>query len=80
MMHPVRDVKLPYETFDKQELYEVQLVDKPVRFVPEFVLEGHQHMKGDEGFTKAYPDRVIPVAMNAVRMREDPARKFSQLG
>jgi hypothetical protein len=76
MMHPVRDVKLPYETFDKQELYDVKLVDQPVRFVPEFVLEGHQHMKGDEGFTKAYPDRVIPVAMDAIRQREDPARKF----
>jgi hypothetical protein len=79
IMHPVQ---VPYEPFDKKELYdkkqlyEVQEVDRPVRFVPEFVLEGHQHMKGDEGFTKAYPDRVIPVAMDPIRLREDPNRKF----
>jgi hypothetical protein len=76
IMHPVEDVKLPYETFDKRELFEVKYVDKPVAFRPEFVLEGHQHMKGTEGFTKAYTDRVIPVAMDPIRLREDPARKF----
>ena len=47
VMHPVEDVKLAYETFEKRELYEVQEVDRPIRFVPEFLLEGHQHMKGD---------------------------------
>ena len=46
-------------------LYEVKTVDRPVRFVPEFLLEGHQRMKDDEGFTKVYPDRVIPVAIGA---------------
>ena len=33
-------------------------------------------MKGGEGFTKAYPDRVIPVAMDPIRLREDPNRRF----
>jgi hypothetical protein len=75
-MHPVADVKLPYETADKKQLVDVKLVDQPVRFVPEFVLVGHQYMKDNEGFTKAYPDRVIPVAMGPIREREDPKRKF----
>jgi len=76
VMCPTEDVKLSYETTDKRSLYEVKTVDRPVRFVPEFVLEGHQRMKEDEGFTKAYPDRVIPVALEPIRMREDPKRKF----
>jgi hypothetical protein len=75
VMHPVEE-NLPYETVEKKQLYEVKMVDRPVHFVPEFLLEGHQFMKNDEGFTKAYPDRVLPVAMEAIRMREDPKRKF----
>ena len=33
-------------------------------------------MKDDAGFTKVYPDRVIPVAMDPIRLREDPNRRF----
>ncbi len=44
-------------------------VDKTVRFIPEFVLESPE-------YSKAYPDRVIPIAMGPIQMREDPARKF----
>ncbi|MEN6457605.1 MAG: hypothetical protein ABFC63_01635 [Thermoguttaceae bacterium] len=76
VMHPVQDVDLQYETFDKKQLYQVKMEDRPVRFAPEFLLEGHQHMKEQVGFTKVYPDRVIPVAMLAIRKREDPNRKF----
>jgi hypothetical protein len=76
VMHPVEDVKLPYETAEKKLLYEVKAVDRPVRFAPEFLLEGYQNMKDDEGFTKLYPDRPIPVAMEPIRLREDPKRKF----
>ncbi len=77
VMHPVEDAKLPYATAQNRLLYDVKSVDRPIHFTPEFVLEGHQHMKDDEGFApKAYPDRVIPVAMDAIRMREDPKRKF----
>jgi hypothetical protein len=76
VMHPVEDVKLPYDTAQKRRLFEINSVDRPVRFLPEFLLEGHQHMKGDEGFTKAYPDRVIPVAIGPIRTREDINRKF----
>lgn len=76
VMHPVEDVDLPYDTVEKRQLCEVKLVDRPFRFVPEFLLEGHQRMKDDEGFTKVYPDRQIPVAMEPIRLREDPHRKF----
>jgi hypothetical protein len=76
IMHPVRDVKLPYKTFDEKELVEVKMIDQSIRFIPEFVLEGHQHANDDTGFTKAYPDRVIPVALRPIQMREDPARKL----
>ena len=76
VMHPVQDVKLSYDTHEKKELFEVKTIDRPIRFVPEFLLEGHQHVKGDAGFTKVYPDRVIPVATDPIRQREDPARKF----
>ena len=33
-------------------------------------------MKDDGGFTKVYPDRVIPVALDPIRLREDPQRRF----
>lgn len=49
--------------------YELQDSDKPIFFIPEFRLASHE-------FGKVYPDRVIPVAMGPIRMREDPAREF----
>ena len=76
IMHPVEDKSLGYELYDKRQVYEVKMVDRPIRFVPELLLEGHQFMKDDEGFTKVYPDRVIPVADAAIRMREDRNRPF----
>ncbi len=75
-MHPVEDVKLPYSTVENKQLYEIKTVDTPVRFVPEFLLEAHPHMKIDPKTTKYYPDRVIPVAMGPIRVREDPQRRF----
>lgn len=38
--------------------------DRPIRFIPEFVLESPE-------YGKAYPDRVIPLAMEPIRARED---------
>ncbi len=49
--------------------YQLQQVDKPVRFVPTLLLEA-------VGLDKWYPDRVIPLAMDAIRLREDPNRQF----
>ena len=76
IMHPVEDKSLGYELFDKRLVWEVKPVDRPIRFVPELLLEGHQFMKDGEGFTKVYPDRVIPVADRDIRNREDRNRPF----
>ena len=59
-LHPVQD---------ENGTYKVETVDKPVRFVPEFLLESHE-------FNKTYPDRFIPAALGPIRTREDAAREF----
>jgi hypothetical protein len=41
--------------------------EKPVEFIPQFILESHDT-------NKAYPARLIPVATPAIRRREDPNR------
>ena len=50
--------------------YQLQDSDQPVRFIPEFRLRSHES-------GKVYPDRVIPIAMGPIQIREDPRRKFS---
>ena len=68
VMHPV-------EQGDKT--YKVVYVDKPVRFIPSFTLEAHNRLQDEAaGFTKAYTDKLIPVAMAPIQMREDRNRKF----
>ncbi len=57
-------------------IYEIQFVNKSIRFVPRFLLEGRESLQTDTGFTKVYPDRVIPIAMRQIRAREDPGRTF----
>lgn len=76
IMHPVAEVTLPYPTKGDKLLYKVEAVDRPVRFLPEFLLVGSLHMKVDPRTAKAYPDRVIPVAIGPITMREDPKRRF----
>jgi len=76
MMHPVQDLDLPYQTSDQPKLYEVKFVDQPVRFVPNFLLEGYRSAKEGEGPVLAYRDRVIPLAVAAIQQREDPARRL----
>jgi len=49
--------------------FTIEHVDKPVHFVPSFVLHNL-----DNG--KRYPDRVIPAAVGPIRMREDPNRSL----
>lgn len=49
--------------------FEIEYVDRPVRFIPLFKLEAPE-------FNKVYPDRVIPVAVGPIRSREDPNRTF----
>ena len=50
--------------------YKVVTVDKPVRFIPEFLLEGHESVEEGTGFSKVYPDRVIPIAKLPIERRE----------
>ncbi len=49
--------------------YQVKTTDAEVRFIPQFVLESSQ-------YKKAYLDRLIPVAVEAIRQKEDPNRKL----
>ncbi len=76
VFHPVEDKELGYATSQKKLLYRVVEEDRPVRFLPEFVLDAYQRLSGGLVSDKRYPDRVIPVAMAAIRMREDPNRQF----
>jgi hypothetical protein len=79
VMHPVQDAPLPYDTSDKPLLHEVKYVDEPVRFIPNFLLQGYESISTDPdkgGFVKAYPDRVIPVALGPIQTREDPNRRL----
>src|SRR5262249_2132733 len=54
-------------TKDADNVYTLKPVDRDVRFFPQFVLEAHE-------FRKAYLDRIIPVAISAIRQKEDPKR------
>ena len=54
----------------------VETFQKPIRFLPHFVLESREGLNAVEGLTsyRGYLDRVVPSAMAAIRGREDPAR------
>ena len=56
----------------------VATFEKPVRFLPHFVLESREGLANDEGLAsyRAYLDRLVPSALDAIRLREDPARTF----
>jgi hypothetical protein len=77
-MSPVEDLPVPYndELATKHNVYEVKEESKPIRFIPEFLLEGRDSLKDNVGFVKVYPDRVIPLAVGAIQMREDPKRRL----
>jgi len=49
----------------------VETFEKPVRFLPHFVLESREGLAADEGLAsyRAYLDRLVPSAMNAIRLR-----------
>jgi len=63
-MKPV--IKEPGE-FDG--VVEIETGAKPVQFTPQFFLESPE-------FNKVYPDRIIPLAVEAIRKCEDPNRQF----
>jgi hypothetical protein len=76
VMHSVENEDLPYEVSDKRQLAKVEWVDRPVRFTPEFLLEAQVRRPDKSILKKVYPDRVIPVAMGPIRLREEPSRRF----
>ena len=61
---PSQDKELSYakELADKPKVYKIKEETKPIRFTPEFLL-GSNRIKEGAGFTKSYPDRVIPLAV-----------------
>ena len=79
---PVADADLPYKTFEQKKTYRAKQVDRPIRFIPEFLLQGHESVGEGDGFSKVYRDRVIPVATGIpgapgpIWRREDPNRRF----
>ncbi|HYW81270.1 MAG TPA: hypothetical protein VE890_16925 [Thermoguttaceae bacterium] len=68
--------KVLHPTPDSDQKYEFQYIEEPIRFIPEFLLEGHESLDETKGPNRVYPDRVIPVAMDPIRRREDPRRRF----
>ena len=52
--------------------------EKPVRFLPHFVLESREPLSEAEGVlaSREYLDRLVPTAMEQIRRREDPRRRF----
>jgi hypothetical protein len=60
--------------------YKVEYVDEPIQFTPVFSLEVHRRLDEnspeDVQFKKVYVDRLIPVALGPIRMREDRNRMF----
>jgi len=56
-------------TLQADGTYKATPLDYDVRFVPHFVLESPK-------YKKAYLDRTIPVAIAAIRLKEDPQRRL----
>ena len=52
--------------------------EAPIRFLPHFVLESLEPVEDGEGLSsyRGYLDRLVPSAMEAIRKREDPKRRF----
>lgn len=48
----------------------------PVKFLPHFVLEGHETDAAGQKLYRAYLDRAVPIAIEAIRRRETPGRKL----
>ena len=54
----------------------LQCTNRPIRFIPRFLLEGFQSVDAPPGENQVYPDRVIPLALKEIGLREDANRKF----
>jgi hypothetical protein len=69
IMHPMPDEKDRVD-HAKDPVVQIMPVNKPVKFIPQFSLESQDDTH------QVYPDHVMPLAMVAIRQREDPNRVF----
>lgn len=80
LVYRVRNVGWRRTVIDPDERTEltVETFERPIRFMPHFVLESREALSEDEGITayRGYLDRLVPTAMSAIRQREDQARRF----
>ncbi|MGD0900554.1 MAG: hypothetical protein ABR915_22200 [Thermoguttaceae bacterium] len=61
----------------KDGTYDVVTVDKPLRFIQTITMEVHNRIQDEAaGFTKVYSAKYLPLAVDAIRAREDRNRKF----
>ncbi len=64
----------PFEAPDG--MFKVRCLNKPIRFVPEFKLEGYRSLSEDDRTNIVYTDEVIPWAAMKIGWREDKNRTF----
>jgi hypothetical protein len=50
--------------------------DKPVRFIPRFLLHAQQSRASDGDSGQYYPDRIMATAIAQIQQREDPNRRL----
>lgn len=59
----------PSKPTAEEPTVKMETVDKPIRFIPEFIFEIPK-------YGKSYQDKIIPAALAPIRLREDPHRRF----
>ena len=69
--------KLLHQVEGEDKTFHLELVDRPIRFIPVFTLEVHNRLQDEAaGSAKVYDEKYVPVALGAIRGREDPHRQF----
>ena len=80
LVYRVRNVGWRRTVIDPEQRTEltVETFERPIRFMPHFVLESLEALSEDEGISayRGYLDRLVPTAMPVIREREDAARRF----
>ena len=62
---------------DADKTYKLETYDKSIRFIPVFTLEVHNRLQDEApGSAKVYREEYVPVALPAIRAREDRNRSF----
>ena len=73
-----RLVTPPADGVAEKVVRQTEAFETPIRFLPHFVLESLEPVQDGEGLSsyRGYLDRLVPSAMDAIRKREDPNRRF----